>query len=254
MLHLLSILCSIFTLATPAEENLIAIGQGVSSPNVTSLINLSRGYAPENPAGVMYQGGFRGSLQYIKNGDTDLGFEAGYSGKEWGMAAGLLQPGCDGCEDVAAGALGFSMGEKIWVGLRYEDEQTYAAGFLFNPEGKHRLGLVGEMIDLEGPNNNRNNYGIGYSYVNKKNTFAVDYSLIEYENPNTVNEITILSPSFSHREGPMQVSLGYEIRQGDPNENNDRFWMGAGFGGRKWHFSAYAAYSREVMLTLSGFY
>ncbi len=254
MLQLFSILFSTIVLAAPAEENLIAIGQGVSSPNVTSLMNVSRGYTPENPAGVLYQGGFRGSLQYMKNGDSDIGAELGYSGKTWGLAVGLLQPGCDDCEDVTSAAFGFTMGKSLSLGFRYEDESQYALGLMFNPTGKHRLGLIGEMNDPEGPDNNINNYGVGYSYVSKKNTFAVDYSMQELENPNATNDIQILSPSYSRREGPVQVSLGYEIRQGDTNDNNDRFWMGAGFGGKQWHLAVYAAYRREAMLTLSGFF
>src|SRR5512135_2240588 len=76
------------------QQYLVATGQGIAVPNVSSLINLGRGFlAVENPAGVMYQGGFRGSAEAIKDGTTNTGFEAGYSGRSYGIAAGNLSTG-----------------------------------------------------------------------------------------------------------------------------------------------------------------
>lgn len=253
-MFLLSFLILCFSLfATPAKENRLAIGQGVASPNVTSLVNVSRGYTPENPAGVLYQGGFIGNIQYVRNGDADTGFELGYSSKSWGASAGLYSDGCDACESVVAGAIGFELAKSVWMGLRYEDESLYGLGFMFNPEGHHRGGLVLEYDEIEGPENDIYNIGLGYAYVSNKNTFALEYSLQELENPSATNEIKVLSPSFSRREGKLQISIGYEMRQGDPSDNTDSFWMGAGFSGKSWHLALYSAYKKEMMLTLSGF-
>ncbi|MGZ3721383.1 MAG: hypothetical protein ACXVA9_00550, partial [Bdellovibrionales bacterium] len=106
--------------ATPAIENRLAVGQGIASPNVTSLVNFGRGFTVENPAGVMYQDGFRVSLQAARKVDTDIGYEGGYSGKDYGMAVGMMQPGCAGCKSTTAGILGANLGKNVALGLRYQ--------------------------------------------------------------------------------------------------------------------------------------
>ncbi|HEX4923235.1 MAG TPA: hypothetical protein VFV50_04085, partial [Bdellovibrionales bacterium] len=94
MKHLLIVFLFI-AFTTPAsavapDEHRLATGQGIAAPSVSNLVNVSRGYTSENPAGVIYQQGFRASLQASKNGDSDLGLEAGYSNDSLGFAAGTF--------------------------------------------------------------------------------------------------------------------------------------------------------------------
>jgi hypothetical protein len=205
----------------------------------------------------MYQDGLRVSLQYSKNGVSDTGLEAGYSGQTLGIAVGTWRPGCSGCEAENAAVLGGALSKVVAVGFRYKIAlrvPTYGAGLLIGTEGKHRLGLNVDLTDPEGSQNNITNYGAGYAYVSKDNTIAVEVSQQAYENPATTNEIKILSLSYQRRDGDLGASLSYEKRLNDPADNNDEFWMGVGFNSDNWHLGIYGEYHQEVMAILSGFY
>lgn len=248
-----------FAFAIASDENRLNTGQGIAVPGLDTLVNLGRGYTLQNPAGVMYQDGFRLTGQYAKNGVSDTGFEGGYSGKTVGLAAGIWQPGCDDCESITGVLAGAALSKNILLGLRYmmdNEVPTYGVGLLFNSSGEHRVGLNTEMVDPEGPQNNISNHAVGYGYVTKGHTIAVDYSIQKFENSASTPdpEIKILSLSFQKRVNKLSASLSYEQRMDDPAENNDEFWMGVGFNQKNWQLSVYAEYRQEVMAVLSGYF
>jgi len=257
----LFLLCLSLIPAARAEaphEHRLNTGQGIGVPGLDSIVNLSKGYTFQNPAGVMYQHGLRGTLQYAKNGVSDTGVEAGYSSDTLGIAAGVWKPGCTNCESENGAIAGASLSKFVALGLRYRKvAQTplYGVGFLFNTDGEHRLGLNAEMTDPEGSSNNTTAYAAGYGFVTKEHSIAIDISKLEYEDPNTPDPtIQLLSVSFQKRSGPLSASLCYEKRLNDTADNNDDFWMGAGFNSTNWHLGIYAEYRQEVMAVLSGYY
>ena len=243
-------------------ENRLATGQGVAAPSMDTLVNLSRGFTSENAAGVMYQDGFRVVAQYAKNGVSDTGFEAGYSGKTFGIAAGMFKPGCDDCKATNSGILGANVTKDIAIGARYsvvDKTPTMGLGLLFNTLGTHRVGINGEQTNPEGELNNTTSYGAGYAYVSKENTIALEVSKRKYENTATEEasgKIMIGSLSYQRRVGDLAASLSYERRMDDDavEDNPDTFWMGAGFNSNAIHLGVYVAYHLEMLAVLSGFF
>ncbi|HEX4925560.1 MAG TPA: hypothetical protein VFV50_15810, partial [Bdellovibrionales bacterium] len=184
--------------------------------------------------------------------------EAGYSNDSLGFAAGTFDRGCDNCEAENAVVIGGAPSKALALGARYSQYQTtkwYGAGLIIGADGEHRLGLNADMEDPEGANNNTNNHGAGYAYVQKEHTIAIELSQQAYENTATPpNNIKILSVSYQRRAGPLAASLSYEKRLEDPAENNDEFWMGAGFNSTNWHLGVYAQYYDEIFAVLSAYF
>jgi hypothetical protein len=255
---LLSALPATQAFGVAAEENRLSTGQGIAVPSMGNLVNLSRGYTSENAAGVMYQDGLRVSLQYAKNGVSDTGLELGYSGDTLGIAVGTWRRGCTNCEAENAVVVGAALGKSVALGLRYEavtNLPTYGVGLIFGTDGTHRFGLNADVNDPTGSNNNTTNYGAGYGYVTKEHTIALELSKQDYEDPAATDPtVSLLSVSFQKRVGVLSASMSYEKLLNDPSDNNDDFWMGAGFNSTNWHLAIYADYHSEMMAVLSGYY
>lgn len=255
--------------ATTNQPNLIAIGQGISSPTLTSTVNFSSGYTNESPVGVVYQNNWRVTAEYDTDNDSDsrgtgragYGAELGY-GKTGsaGLAAGYYTRDCDNCEGRFAGSAA-AVVANIGVGLRYQ-EDLYTAALLFNPEGKHRFGLIAEVNGDNGAGNDLKSYGAGYSYVASQWTFTIDASKRDYENKATYAERVLVTPGIMVRADFLQLSLNDKItlhnRDTNANSNDDEtdhdIWGGVGVGGDKWHLAGYANYVNDIALALSLFF
>jgi hypothetical protein len=243
--------------AVAPEENRLATGQGIAAPNVGTLVNLSRGFTVENPAGVMYQDGFRASAQMAKNLDTDTGVEGGYSGKEYGFAAGMFKPGCSGCKPTTAGILGMNFAKSAALGLRYQTSNnipTYSAGVLFNPSGTHRFGVNVDYMLPPSPAYSTTSVGAGYAYVSKSWTIALEASKQQFQDPTaTTGKIVTASLGVQKRVDSLMASLAYESRMNDTNKPTDLMWIGAGFDSTDWNLAFYVNYRQEMMAVLSGY-
>ncbi|MBC7754045.1 MAG: hypothetical protein H7Z71_07390 [Moraxellaceae bacterium] len=259
------------------QTNLIAIGQGISSPTLTSTVNFSTGYTHESPVGVVYQNSWRLSAEYDQdnnadsnnnNGKTGYGAELGYGTGAAGIAAGYYTRNCTGCEGRWAGSAAAVVAD-IGVGLRYQKD-SYTAAALFNPNGTHRVGLIAEFSsDDDNDETNNNNgighsvktYGLGYSYVGSQWTFTVDASQRNYENPTKYSIRLLLSPGLMVRADFLQLSLTDEITlnnretsTSNVDDTHHELWFGVGVGDKAWHFAGYAKYVNDMALVGSLFF
>ncbi|MES2963973.1 MAG: hypothetical protein V4760_08785 [Bdellovibrionota bacterium] len=250
------------------EANLIAIGQGISSPTLTSTVNFSSGYTNESPVGVVYQDSIRLTGEYDTDNDSDrngtgrtgYGAELGYgkSGSA-GLALGYYTRDCTNCEGRAAGSAAVVVA-GMGVGLRVQKD-LYTVGLLFNPEGTHRLGLIAETYGGSTTGNNLKNYGAGYSYVASGWTFTVDASKRDYENQNAYDNRVLVTPSLMVRADFLQISLNDRITLNNRDTSSSRAddtvheaWVGIGVGGTSWHFAGYGNYVNDIALALSLFF
>lgn len=246
-----------FSLASERPAHLLGVGQGISSPSVTSVINFSSGFTSESPIGLIYQDGFRITGQYEKNGSDTFGGELAYGGRGWGIGAGYRKSDCDNCEGDGVAALGVSIGNALGLGIRFE-EGLYAVGMMLNPTGQHRLGLMTELNDPEGEENNISSFGVGYSYMTPQVTLTVDASKRDYENELINDDVILLSPGISIRADVLQVSVNYRmyLNEGDISSNafDDGAWFGVGFGDRTYHIAVYSDYVSDLALNGSWFF
>jgi hypothetical protein len=256
-----------FAKADNSTANLLAIGQGVSSPTSTSTINYTSGYTSENPLGVIYQNGIRLTGEYDQNGTKGYGGELGYGKGTWGVAAGYYKHDCTNCQGRGAGAIGITVGD-FGLGIRFA-ENLYAVGLLFNPQGTHRFGIVGELNNSGGTGNTVNAFGVGYSYVAGQISFTVDASKRQFENTTSPsNNYYIVSPGLQLRADILQVSIndhifidgnspttsasGTTTTQSNPEHD---FWFGVGIGtGKDWHVAVYGDYVNEIAGAVSFYF
>lgn len=256
---ILSLFLPLLAQANTASEYRLATGQGIAAPNVPLLTNMHRGYTAENPAGVMFQDGFSVSAGMAKNVDTDMEFQAGYGGKTFGGAVGMLTQGCSGCKAVTSADLGMAFQKTAAIGLRYQTTNnvpTYGAGAILNQGGNHRLGVVFEREMVQSPGYSISRYGGGYAYVTKATTFTLEASKQQSDDPNatTANKIMVVSGGFQKRVDPLLVSINYEMRSGDNSKPNDLMWMGAGFDSTSWNLSFYVNFHQEMMAVLAAYF
>ncbi len=249
------------------DDNLIAVGQGISSPTLTTTVNFSSGYTHESPIGTIYQNSFRVTGEYDTSNDNDSsgnrnsgsGAELGYGTGHAGLAAGYYKRNCNNCDGKFAGAAAVA-GDAVGAGLRYEKD-ILTIGLLFNPNGMHRFGLIGEVNDSGGSGAKVTTYGAGYAHVGNNWTFAIDASKRNYENSATYADRMMITPGVSVRADFLQLTLNDKIilhdRQND-NVNDERtkheVWFGVGGGGASWHLVGYSKYVNDVALAFSFFF
>lgn len=240
-----------------SKTNLLGVGQGISSPTMTSTVNFSKGFTSENPVGVIYQEKIRLTAQ----GDTGdnrndgLGGELGIGNGQFGAAIGYYNRDCEGCNDNIAGAIGISFG-MVGMGLRVGEDIT-SAGVLINPKGKHRFGVMADLRDPDGENNKVTSLGAGYSYVEQQLTFSLDASKLDYQN-NMINSDAIwVTPGVSMRFNMVSISLSYDfyVNKEDGSTYDNDLWMGIGFGkADQWHVALYSDYTNEWSAAASFFF
>jgi hypothetical protein len=251
--YLLAFALCLLSLASRAEmpeNNLTAIGQGVASPSTTSLVNIGRGLVGvENPAGLMYISGFRLSAEVAKDTVSGSGFEGSYSSKNYGLALGTYNPGCDGCIAHNAAILGAAF-KYANVGLRYQlvDKiPTYGLGLIFNPTGKHRFGAHVEDENPDVKDSSIMKTGFGYSYVDNEDTINIDVT----QSKTSTTSTSMNSIGYKKKVSYLEVSMTYEMGSAG---GTDKFWMGAGFKGRTFNLAIYSQYASQLLLVLSAFF
>lgn len=239
--------------ASDSGANLIAIGQGISSPNSTSTVNYSNGFTSENPVGVLYQNSSRLSLQYDQNDSGNskgFGAEVGYGKKDFGLAVGYYKNDCSNCEGRFAADLAASSG-SFGFGIRLA-EDNYALGLLFGVTDSHRLGAVIDINNTGGTGNKISSVGLGYSYVSSNFTLTLDASKRDNENNTVNNEILIVTPGISLRAGELQLSVNDRITVDNTNNTKtEDLWVGVGYGGKSWHLVGYSDYVNDLALVFS---
>ena len=233
------------SLTAEAKENLLAIGQGISSPAINSLPSFSNGYTTENPVGASYQQRTRLSLGIDDGADLGLMGAFGLGNGTYGMAIGYRDAGCENCDngELSGAASGLFGGVGFGIGLR---EGTVSAGLLFNPTGTHRIGVV-----VDGSESETYFYGVGYSYVAGEITFTVDASQFDIQtesnNPifdnNEADDVIKVTPGFSFRADMIALTLSYDAYINDTADRGGDIWGGIGVGGdQDWHLAFYADY------------
>lgn len=245
--------------AESKNTNLIAVGQGISSPTSTSTINFSSGYTTENPMGTIYQNGFRLTGEYDSNDTTKTyGAEVGYGQGKWGVAVGHRKPDCNDCKGTTSGAVGLDI-SGVGVGFRF-GENLSAAALLFNPHGQHRVGVMAELNTTAGSGSNVTAYGLGYSYVASQFTFSIDASARSFENKTIKDDRIQVTPGIMLRADIFQFTVNDKITLNKDKDNatqDDRdhdVWFGAGLGGDKWHVAAYSKYVNDFAVAATLFF
>ncbi|MBX9767079.1 MAG: hypothetical protein K2X47_07405 [Bdellovibrionales bacterium] len=245
--------------ADSKSKNILAVGQGVSSPSSTSTVNYSSGYTSESPLGTIYQNQYRLTGEYLATGSAKAyGAEIGYGQGDWGLAAGYQKVDCTNCEGTGAGAVGVNVAD-IGVGIRF-GKNLSAAAILLNPQGSHRFGLVGELNGTGGSGNNVVAYGVGYSYVGEQMTFALDASARAFEN-SAVNDKRIqVTPGLMLRADKFQftindkITLNKDVNNSAQNDKDHDLWFGLGLSGDSWHLAFYSQYVSEFAFAGSLFF
>ncbi len=252
----LVLLGSLQLIAAEKNANVLAVGQGISSPTSTSTINFSSGYTSENPLGTIYQKGFRLTGEYDSNDNSkNYGAELGYGQGSWGLAAGHRKPDCSGCDGTTAGAVGVDVG-GFGLGLRFGKE-LYAVGVLINPQGENRFGI---MAEVNNAGSDVTAYGLGYSYVGDQITFSVDASARSYEDKTIDDDRIQITPGLMLRADILQLSINDKITLNKDDNNpahddrNHDVWFGIGIGGDRGHVALYSHYVNDFALAATLFF
>lgn len=246
--------------AQVSSANLIAIGQGISSPTSTSTVNYTSGYTSESPLGTIYQNGGRFTAEYDRNDNSDaIGAELGYGTGTWGVAGGYRKPNCNGCNGTAAGDLGITAGD-FGFGIRFA-ENLYAAALLFNPHGTHRFGVMGELNEASDLASKLTAYGVGYSYVASQFTVTIDASGRTYKDGTVNDNRMVVTPGFMIRADIVQLTVNDRITLNRDKNNSAQmsddehdFWFGVGIGGDAWHLAVYSHYVNKIAVAGSLFF
>ncbi len=247
---LLYFFCNSLALAQN-HPNSLAVSQGISSPNRTTSTLYSKGFTRDNPMAVSYQTGYRltGSLD---GGDgTGLGIEGGLGDGQYGLAIGHYSNDCEGCDGNLRGSISAIWG-RLGVGLGVIEDH-YSLGFLLNPNGIHRLGLVAEF---ENNQNQRSGFGLGYSFMLPRFTFALDLSKQTFENDIGYEDPLLVTPGLAVRIDVISVSLSYDIYIDDPLDiYRNQVWFGIGVNPTKnWELAFYSEYINSWNLQASYFF
>jgi hypothetical protein len=240
------------------STQLLAVGQGISSPTSTSTVNYSNGFTGENPVGVTYQNSMRVTGEFdtgdSSGSDTQgLGGEIGIGNGQYGVALGYYDRDCTGCDGNLSGALGIQFG-SIAFGLKFQEDIS-SLGFIFNPNGKHRFGLMAEIYKNQ--LNDFNTYGFGYSYVENNITFSLDASKIDFSNTTSADDTLFITPGVALRFNKVSFSLSYDLytnkSTGSTYEN--KLWFGIGLGtGDNWHVAIYHDYVNDWSVAASFYF
>jgi hypothetical protein len=255
---LLLLLVPTVAFAKTPEESRLATGLGIAAPDVSSIVNFTTGYTTENPAGVLFQEEYRASLQLVREGGiNDVGVEAGAAGKTFGIALGLLQPGCNACLSTMGVMLGAAVTKDFNVGASYQTSNsiaTYGGGILYNPTGTHRLGVVADYYNPPTPNTQITTYSGGYAYVTKSSTIAVELAGQKNDADPIASKLNLLSLGFQKRVESLQLSVNYQrTLNSTAAVTPEFFWLGGGFNGETWHLGVYSNMHKQFMAVLSAF-
>lgn len=231
------------------HKNLLAVGQGVSSPAVTSGTLISNGFARENPVSAAFVNNYRGGVTADLGDNFGLGADFGWGDATYGVSLGYRLPSCEGCNgfprgQVAANWGGLGMGLGLANGL-------YTLGLLFNGRGKNRVGILAE-IDNGTFFQGRTTLGLGYSYVNHSLTATIDGSYVNYEGLGSSFKLT---PGVSLRIRQIAVSFNYDLFLEDFEQRGDQGWFGVGYTYKdQCHLALYFNYVNSWTLAANYFF
>lgn len=235
------------------NTNLLAVGQGISSPASTSTINFASGYISQSPLGTIYQNGFRVTGEFDGNNTNKaFGAEVGYGTGEWGGAVGHRKSDCSNCDGVTAAALGITVSD-FGFGLRFGKDLS-AAAVLINPHGAHRLGIMAEINSSAGSGSNVTAYGLGYSYVAAQMTFTLDVSGHSFENKTIADNRLQVTPGLMLRADIFQltindkITLNKDVNNSAQNDKDHDFWFGVGLNSDKASIALYSHYVNDFAL------
>lgn len=261
MKHLVFIVVSLTYLNIfAAQRNLISVGQGISSPNISTNLIISNGFTAENPTGIAYQNGFRLSGEYDKakdsNSNNGTGAEIGIGNGDMGLALGYYKRDCDTCEEDISGGFGIIINDMIGFGASGQEE-FYSAGMIVNPKGSTRLGFVASLLDFDGNNNNITTYGAGLSYISNAWSFTVDASKREFEDKSVEDDTVIITPGLAMTVDQIHFSVNMDLYTNEPDgtDTDDDVWVGLGYGhGEPFNLTLYHDYIGEWTLVASLFF
>lgn len=237
------------------KENLIAIGQGVSYPTLTSNVWLSNGLTHENSVGAMYQNGMKITAEYVDldpSGSIVAG-EIGFGKGDIGAAIGAAKNDCSGCETQVGATVGFGF-SSVGLGVGYHDEAV-SVGFILNPSDTHRFGVTADSSSKD--TNKYSAFGAGYSFVGSEFTFTVDASKRNTDGASeSANKIIYLTPGVMFKGNSFQVSVNYDMDLNDDNDTHDsEFWLGVGFAPtNNLNLAIYSKYVGEWSVAASFFF
>jgi hypothetical protein len=220
----------------------LALGQGISSPDSTSPVNLTNGNLYTNPAGGAELGRpYLAGQVATGGGKTGFGAEGGYASGSAGLAAGYFKPDCSGCGvfgvlgGVGLGALDFGIG--------YHDGAAVSIGTLLRPKGPHRFGFA---VDV-GTSGQPTSVGGGYSFVSQQVMFAVDVSR-PVKNGGSATQLT---PGIEISADMFAFSLDYDTYLGNKGSHSSQFWFGAGVNLPRLHIALYHNYVSDWTVTVA---
>jgi hypothetical protein len=238
--------------ASEKNENLIAVGQGISMPASTSTINYSKGLVISNPVGTLYQNGGRLSFE---NDQSDTGrsahqaYEAGYAGEVFGGALGYSKR-CGACEAqvTAAGAVNLN---NFGIGLSMR-KNLLGLGALYGVREVHRWGVMLDMDEGGTTTGRLNSYGFGYTYVQPVYSLTLDLS----RRDGSRNDDTITAtPGVALNVVNIQLSINDKILLNKEGSiAYDSFWFGLGTDQKAWALSVYSDYANDYSFVLSAYF
>lgn len=248
--------------ASKSDVNKVAVGQGISSPAVTVPVNFRNGFTYQNSAVAASLSGVQLSLEYAtdseeKNGNpkqSGYGAEVGVGNGKAGLIAGYYKNDCDNC-DGRIGAIGGMNFSKVGIGLGFREKDTISGGFLFNPQGQHRVGVTVDTFNKDASGNDYKgmNYGIGYSFDAKNWLFALDASKVDGDAFTSDDKKLIkVTPGFQVKAKFVTLAVSYDMYLNDDNDlKEDQVWGGIGFGNDRVQFAAYYKYVNDYSAALT---
>lgn len=249
-------LTSVQTLAQQGSANLnqIAVGQGISSPSVANTTLFSNGFTKENPVAASYQSQYRLTGSLDGSNSTSFGTEFGVGDSTYGFALGAYSNSCSGCEAYVRGTMSAIWG-SVGMGFGVQDG-LYDFGLMLGPNDMHRWGLVVELEDPSGANNNRSSFGLGYSFVLPQFTFSLDIAKQSFQDATLDSQPLMVSSGMAIRVDIFSLSLNYNFYLNDNNRTyGDKVWIGIGTKPfANWQFTFYGEYVDRWTLMASYYF
>lgn len=226
----------------------LAVGQGISAPVSTSLVNFARGFTFQNPVGAAFNSQPVVVLEYdtwdsnSAGGASGMGGELGIGSRGVGVNLGYTKRNCESCRGAAGAAIGYNTG-NFGIGLGYREGPVYSLGLLFNGSGTHRFGLTGDMHDSSVPGSDLQAYGVGYSYVGSSVVFSLDASRRTTEAKLSTDKVIRVTPGVLVRASSFALSVSYDNYLSDEgNVYEDKPWVGLGVDIGRFHLAVYRDY------------
>lgn len=254
MKNIILLLSFLITLPTYAYQHL-AVGQGVSAPHQGFGTFFSNGFTAENTFSAAQLNKARLTAAYAETeSDTKYtGAEFAYGNGTAGFQISYLDSDCTGCDDDVKGSLGLEVA-GVGVGLGFI-EDLYSLGFMLNPNGEHRIGIIAEsFIDSDNSSNEYTTFGVGYSYYSDQFIFALDASKLEYKSAATNDDRVIVSPGLLLPFNQFSISVTHDVNLNLPEGStvDDETWFGFAFHPQdNFSVAVYSEFIGEVTATVS---